>query len=535
MLLWKKPSWNWKGMPMYKILFKTDIRAILPRQKKKSKIPGWLSYVAILAFIAVSFYMMYQEMAVYMHQFRLGDMYFTSVGSMAFAMLFFTDITLVQNQLFESKYNDVLLSMPITATDMMISRMLVILCYNYMMEMALGLPGLVAWFVTAGFSLSILVRFLLIMLIWPLLSMSMGVLFGYVLMRISAKSRHKNLTKMILFIGFMIVYYFFIFMDHSKIEEFFIDSGIMSVGGTLSFINWFGRAVYMGDIPSIIGIVALSIIPFAVMFLIVKKHFFRLISASQNVAKIEYKEKELKTHPVIITLLERELRHLGSSFIYLSNTTFAVILGYIGALGLLIAWNSIFGELLPIIGNEIAAVMALVVALFFISTYMLSASSISIEGRTIEAIKTFPLETHDILNSKLLFHYLLMAPAALLFSIAVVLRGKPGMLLSISVFLLPQLFLRFTDCLGLWLNLRHNRLDWATEAEVVKRGWAVFLVMFIGMAVISLFAGLYLGVMYKYMYFDIYLLLCCGIMAMAAIGFYLLDTTVGVKIFNRLD
>jgi len=59
--------------------------------------------------------------------------------------------------------------------------------------------------------------------------------------------------------------------------------------------------------------------------------------------------------------------------------------------------------------------------------------------------------------------------------------------------------------------------------------------MFIGMAVISRFAGLYLGVLYKYMYFDTYLLICCGITAMAAIGFYLLDTTVGVKIFNRLD
>jgi len=520
---------------MYKILFKTDVRAILPRKKNKSKIPAWIPYIAILIFIAVSFYTMYREMATYMHQFRLGDMYFTAVGSMAFAMLFFTDITLVQNQLFESKYNDVLLSMPITATDMMISRMLVILCYNYIMEMALGLPGLVAWIVADGFALGVFVRFFLIMLIWPLLAMSMGVLFGYVLMRISAKSRHKNLTKMILFIGFMIVYYFFIFMDHSKLEELFIDSGIMSVDGTLSFINWFGRAVYFADIPSIIGIVALSIIPFVIMFMIVKKNFFRLISASQNVVKIEYKEKELKTHSVIVTLLERELRHLGSSFVYLSNTTFSVILGYIGALGLLIAWNSIFGELLPIIGNEIAAVMALVVALFFISTYMLSASRISIEGRTMEAIKTFPLETHDILNSKLLFHYLLMAPAALLFSIAVILRGKPGLSLSVSVFLLPQLFLRFTDCLGLWLNLRHNRLDWATEAEVVKRGLAVFLVMFIGMAVISRFAGLYLGVLYKYMYFDTYLLICCGITAMAAIGFYLLDTTVGVKIFNRLD
>ena len=518
---------------MYKILFKTDIRAILPR-KKKSKIPGWLSYVAILAFSSVSFYVMFSEMAVYMAQLKLGDMYYTSVGSMVFAVLFFTDITLVQNQLFESKYNDVLLSMPITATDMMISRMLVILCYNYILLRAFGIPGLVAWIVKAGFVWGELIRFILISVIWPMLAMTLGVLFGYVLMRISARSRHKNLTKMILFVGFMIVYYFFIFMDHSQLEEFFIDSGIMSVDGTLSFINWFGRAVYFGDVWSIIGIVVVSIVPFAIMFMIVRKHFFRLISSSQDTVRIEYKEKELKTHSVTFTLLYRELKHLGSSFIYLSNTSFAVILAYIGAFALLIAWNSIFGEMLPIIGNEMAVVMALTVALFFISTYILSASLISIEGHSIEALKTFPLDTYDIIHSKLLFHYLLMAPAALLFSIAVVLRGKPGLSLSISVFLLPQLFLRFTDCLGLWLNLRHHRMDWATEAEVVKRGLAVFLAMLISMAVISLAGGLYLGVVYKYLAYDTYLLLCCGIAAMGAIGFYLLDTTIGVKIFNRI-
>ncbi len=77
-------------------------------------------------------------------------------------------------------------------------------------------------------------------------------------------------------------------------------------------------------------------------------------------------------------------------------------------------------------------------------------------------------------------------------------------------------------------------MDWATEAEVVKRGLAVFLAMLIGMAVISLAGGLYLGVFYKYLAYDTYLLLWCGICAMGAIGFYLLDTTIGVKIFNRI-
>ena len=110
---------------MYKILFKTDIKSIF-RRKKKSKMPSWMSYLLIGDFCCASFYMMYYEMAVVMAPLFYGDMYFTMIGSTIFSLLFFTDVTLAQNQLFESKYNDMLLSMPITADDILISRILVL-------------------------------------------------------------------------------------------------------------------------------------------------------------------------------------------------------------------------------------------------------------------------------------------------------------------------------------------------------------------------------------------------------------------------
>ena len=59
--------------------------------------------------------------------------------------------------------------------------------------------------------------------------------------------------------------------------------------------------------------------------------------------------------------------------------------------------------------------------------------------------------------------------------------------------------------------------------------------MLVGMGVTAGAAGLYLIWAYKFMNYDVYMLICSGLVTMAAIGFYLLDVTVGVKIFNRIS
>ena len=519
---------------MYKILFKTDIKSIF-RRKKKSKMPSWMSYLLIGAFCCASFYMMYYEMAVVMAPLFYGDMYFTMIGSTIFSLLFFTDVTLAQNQLFESKYNDMLLSMPITADDILISRILVMLCYNYFLELLFAVPGYIAWVIVYGFEPLVLVMLVVILLIWPLLAMTLGILVGYVLMRITARMKHKNLFRLILFVGFMVIYYFAVVIAPNKLQEIFIDSGIMEEGSSLSFINWFGKAVWLQDIPSIIKIVLLSIIPFAIVFHIVRRNFFKTISLSKDTVRIEYKEKELKTHSITFSLLYREWKRMFNCFVYLTNNFISVIMAYIGCVVLFVGWDKVWADVLPYVGTELAAVMALLTGLFVLSAYMVSASSISLEGQSLDALKTFPIDTVDIINSKILFHYLFMGPCAILFSFVLIIKGQLGLSMSLSALILPTAFLIFTDCLGLWLNLRHHKLDWANEAEVVKRGLPVFLVMLVGMGVIACGAAVYLLWAYKIMNYDVYLLICSGLITMAAIGFYLLDVTVGVKIFNRIS
>ena len=519
---------------MYKILFKTDIKSIFHR-RNKSKMPPWLSYLMIGVFCCGSFYMMYYEMAVVMAPLYYGDMFFTMIGSTVFSILFFTDVTLAQNQLFESKYNDMLLSMPITADDILISRILVMLCYNYFIELLFAIPGYVAWVVVYGFEPLVLVMFVIILRIWPLLAMTLGILVGYALMRLTARMKHKNLFKLIMFVGFMVIYYFAVIIAPSKLQEIFIDSGIMEEGSSLSFINWFGKAVWLLDIPSIIKIVRMSIIPFVIVFYIIRKNFFKTISLSKDTVRIEYKEKELKTHSIMFSLLYREWKRMFNCFVYLTNNFVSVIMAYIGCIVLFFGWDKIWADLLPYVGNELVAIMSLMTGLFVLSAYMVSASSISLEGQSLDALKTFPIDTVDIINSKIMFHYLFMAPCAILFSLVLIIKGQLGLSLSLSALILPTAFLIFTDCLGLWFNLKHHKLDWANETEVVKRGLPVFLVMLVGMGVIAGAAGLYLSWAYKFINYDVYLLICSALVTMAAIGFYLLDITIGVKIFNRIS
>ena len=519
---------------MYKLLFKTEIKSLFFR-KKKSKFPMWLTYIAIGAFVAVSFFFTYDQTVQELAVFGLGDLFFSFAGSMVFAMNLFINISMVENRLFQSKYNDVLLSMPIKASDILISRMLMIVAYNYAIELVFGGPAIVAWIVEMGFDLGILLRFIAIMLIWPLISISLGTLLGYLLMRISARSRHKNLVKTVIYFVFLMLIMAVNMIPTADVEKALIDAGIMDPNSTISIINWFGRAVLYGDVASIIKLIVLCIVPFVGMLYWVSRKYFQTMSESIGSVKIEYKEKALKTHSVLQSLIIREIRHLFNSFTYMMNTVMAIFMLLMGNIALLIFWERFFSDLIPLVGNLSIGIFALLMVLTMECSFMFSATSISIEGASMEAIKTFPIDTNTIIWSKLLTHYLLMAPVVLMSSIVLLIKCQPPLRYAISFVLLPQCFLIMMDSLGLWLNLRHYNLDWANEAQVVKRSLPVFLLMIIGFAVIGLSVALYLIKRYEIFNIDTYMLIWTGIIGLIGIGFCLLDITKGVKLFNRIS
>src|SRR5699024_10920360 len=121
-----------------------------------------------------------------------------------------------------------------------------------------------------------------------------------------------------------------------------------------------------------------------------------------------------------------------------------------------------------------------------------NASLISLEGNRLWIIKSLPLKTKDILDSKLLLHIVLCIPPAIIFSLAGIYVFSLDIVDALIVILVPVIFIVFEAIFGLLINLWKPKFDWVNETIVVKQSMAVMIAMLGTMAFVVLVAGGYI-------------------------------------------
>jgi ABC-2 type transport system permease protein len=118
---------------------------------------------------------------------------------------------------------------------------------------------------------------------------------------------------------------------------------------------------------------------------------------------------------------------------------------------------------------------------FFSSTMVITAPSISLEGKNLWLIRSMPIEPKKILYAKLLVHEIYTSPALLFFAIAVTVIFKTSFVFLIGAILMTQVFNFMLGIFGLLINLRFPRLDYISEVQVIKQSASVGISMLCGM------------------------------------------------------
>lgn len=511
------------------------------RGKKKRKLPPWLMMLLVGALLCASFYVFFEQFAKILYNAGLGWIYYALVGTVVFAVTLLTDVALVQGQLFESTHNDILLSMPIKTNDILISRLLSMLLYNYMFELCLLGPSVVAWIVNSGKVGSFLVCAIVLFFFWPLLPMALSIGIGYLLTRFTYKLKNKNLVKTILVFGFIAGYYYLTFTLESKIAD--IDSTASEMArmfGTIKITEWFGKGIMHSNVKYILYIIAIGLVAMAVMLFILNRSFIKIITSNQGVITNKvYKEKPVRERGIMHALWFREFKRLGAYFNYLINTLMPLVLMAAGIIFFIIKGKSLLNDLISdaemMVGSaefvsELAATMIVAISCVMMTTYIPSAASISLEGSSLDTLKSLPIRYETILDSKLLFHYSLMAPLQLIASILVIIFCKPEPIMCIGVVLLPQAFLILTDEIGLCYNLLYPKLAWTNEAVVVKRSASVTLSMFTAMIIGAIIVVVYFLLIDR-MTLDMYtyMLILTGVLGLISVILYLVIRKFGVR------
>lgn len=163
-------------------------------------------------------------------------------------------------------------------------------------------------------------------------------------------------------------------------------------------------------------------------------------------------------------LLRRELTHLGRSAVYLLNCTMGGILLLTGSvyallrrdvLAAILAQNSeLRAELLPLTAGIILLLCAMGIV---------TAPSVSLEGRSLWIVQSLPVEPWQVLRAKLRLHLLCVGAPALVSAVLLAAALRLGAVQAVLLMLLTLAFVFFGAQTGLLWGLRLPNLTWRTR------------------------------------------------------------------------
>lgn len=426
-------------------------------------------------------------------------LYFSLMSLTVIAFCFLVSIFITQQEIYGAKDNDLLLSMPIPARTILLSRIFVLLIMNYIYEAIIGLPCIVVYFYQRTFDVIQLLFFLIIMLTLPLFVLSLSCIFGWILAMIMRRMKHKTLFTLA-FSLLALGAYFYVLNSFPTYLNLLITNGASiaeAIQKTVFPLYHLGIAISEKQITSLLLYLICAIVPFIVVIWLLSYNFTTITTSKTHRIHRKVKDSDTKYHSLQMALLKREWQHFSANPLVILNTSLGILFTVVFAVAFLIKGENLIFAL----GNvpeqvqstikqfQMPLLCLVVIALNSIDT--ISASSISLEGNRLWILKSLPIKTEDILKSKLLFHLLLCVPSAIFCSIIGSVVLSLSFFDSIIAIIAPVLFLFIEGTIGLLLNLWKPKFDWVNETVVVKQSLPVTILMFGFMGFVAVIAFLY--------------------------------------------
>jgi ABC-2 type transport system permease protein len=475
---------------MFKALVKTRLAALrswLTRSatssgKRASKLKligiGALLLYALFAFMAM-FGVYFAQIAEPLFSNGLGWLYFTLFALTAFALMFIGSVFTAKTQLYEARDNDLLLSMPIPPKYILASRLIMLLIFNLIFELMVAIPAAIMWIRASSVSAGAMLSFIILLLALSFFSMAVSGLFGWLLSLATSRLQKKSLMTVLLSLIFLGLYFFLFSQANFYIQRLVINSGkIASSLAGISPLFWIGNAVAEPNVLHLIYTLIILLLPFLIMYRILSATFISVATSKRGFNKKKYVEKSLRSSSLSVSLFQRELKRLLSSSVYILNSGLGVIFIIVAAVALIIKKADIMKVITQLGADKGIAVSVFVLGLCLLAgTILLSAPSVSLEGKTVWILKSLPIPTEDILKAKLQLHIRLALPAIFLACVSSALVLTPSAISTVCLFLAPVFFVMLSANIGLICNLKHPNFDWINETQVIKQSISVLLSM----------------------------------------------------------
>ena len=299
-------------------------------------------------------------------------------------------------------------------------------------------------------------------------------------------------------------------------------------------------AISETDIVSLILYLLCVLLPFALVIYLLSKNFISIATSKPLSKKVKLKDSDIKSSSQKLALFKRELKHFTSNPMVMLNAALGIAFTVVMAGALLVKGKELV-DMLEIIPsqfedmiNEFMVPLLCIAVIGTNSMNIISSALISLEGNRLWIIKSLPIKTKDILQSKLALHLALCIPPGLLFSVIGSIVFSLNVIDCLIVIIVPVVFTIFEALFGLLVNLWKPKFDWVNETVVVKQSASVMITLFSTMALVILIGICYIGFFSDFMNAKTYVYVCLVIFIIADLGCYYLLNTWGIRRFEEL-
>lgn len=505
-------------------------------RKKRGRYIGYLLGVTILMCTligysgAIGFGLGYTGMANVIPSFALA---ITGMITLMFTMLKSSVM------LFGFRDYDMLMSLPIQNKMVITSKFICMYVINLLFSFGIMVPMGIAY---ATFSLEssglTLLLWVFGMLIAPLIPMTIATILGAIIAAVSSRFKHKNLLSIIMsyvaICGIMI--YSFYINSSTKSDAAFL-AGVSEFGNQISVkmnmlyppARLFENSICDNQVVPMFLLITISTVWFLLFINIIAIRYNSINTRikSQN-TKSKYKVQELKASSPLIALYKKEAARFFSSVGYVTNCGMGIIMALI--LSIISVVKGPAGILSMFADVEIAGLDGIMSGVtcaipFFLSAVIsmtcTSAVSLSLEGKSLWIIKSLPIRTEKILQSKILFNLSLGIPASFICGSLLLISFRPASFFeSIWFIITPIVFSFFSSIFGMFINTKLPIYDWENEITVIKQS---------GASMFGIFGGMLIGITTS---FIVMMIGFVGFAEMAAGGMTILMAAITVLIYK---
>ena len=482
-----------------------------------------------------------------MEQFEPMNLEYVALALFAFAfslMTIFEGFYKSGSLLFNCKDDQLLFSLPVSKNTILFIRMFKFYAFEFLFNGMFIAPSMIVYGVKMNQSWLYYLVSIVALVLMPVVPIVISCIFGFITTYISSKFKGKNLIQTIVamaaVLGIICVSFNFdgllsLMKDNvSNIDK--IVSYYYPVGIYISLVNNFNLLTFILYILAHIAI-------FAITVLIIGKVYFTLNSKMKSVSVIHNKKPYVvKTRGRLISFIKKEFNRFVQTPVFIVNAGFGLVMFVAACIAVSFKYDAIIGSLLSK-NEELTADMITkyiplgMMALLAFSAFMTSITSsmISLEGKSINILKSLPIKSSMIVLYKVIAAIVIMVPCLLLGDVIVFIAFKFDIICILCILYATFLLPFIAELIGIMANLKYPKMDATNDTEIVKQSMSSMISVFAGMVLAMVSIGILAALAVMGLSNNIILLLFLIIFTIVAMILWFILTKISDKRFDEIQ